>query len=74
MIKTLMIITLALSVLLLLAAAFVGPAQFEHWLSDDKTTEAVAASDSAWCLMMEEKPNKEWQEEEFQRFANECLE
>ncbi|MBB6523104.1 DUF3012 domain-containing protein [Pseudoteredinibacter isoporae] len=74
MLKKLMIITLALSVLLLAAAAFIGPEQFEQWFSNTQTREAPANSDSEWCIMMEEKPNKEWREEEFQRFAKECLE
>lgn len=68
-----MIITFALSVLLLAVAAFVGPAQLEGWFADAPEKQEAVKADSEWCIMMEDKPNKEWQEEEFQRFASECL-
>ncbi len=73
MLKKLMITTFVLSALLLIVAAFVGPEQFEQWSSDAPVQPEAVKEESEWCIKMEDKPNKEWQEEDFQRFASECL-
>ncbi len=81
MLKKLMISALLLSVVVLLAAAFVSPAQLQNWLANNNPSTADLETEGKtqpetkhWCQMMEEKPNQQWREGEFQRFASECLE
>lgn len=76
MLKNLIMCALLLSIAVLLAAAFISPAQLQAWLPQQSSTDdsGLSAESKGWCEMMEEKPNQQWQEGEFQRFASECLE
>jgi|GEM_PF-3219423 len=60
MFKYILIVGVVLSLLVLLAAALLSPAHFN-------------SQDESWCSMMEHKPNKQWQGDDFERFAKECL-
>ncbi|WP_299975809.1 DUF3012 domain-containing protein [uncultured Pseudoteredinibacter sp.] len=74
MLKKLTFILLGLSVLLLSLAALVGPEELALFLDSEESVQAEKnTSASQWCADMENKPNKQWQEDEFQRFAEECL-
>ncbi|WP_299769276.1 DUF3012 domain-containing protein [uncultured Pseudoteredinibacter sp.] len=74
MLKKFTFFLLGLSVLLLLFAALVGPEELALFLGSEDTVQAPQnTSASQWCADMENKPNKQWQEGDFQRFAEECL-
>lgn len=65
MFKWLLIVGLLLSVLVLLVAALLSPA--------DLVLLDPGHQPQDWCLMMEHKPNDQWQGDDFERFAKNCL-